>query len=360
MTLDTIMPPQETNGIQGTAFSMREWFDAWLKAFGGKRAGIWKMNMTDFQEEHGIPYRVEDLRIGIVTVKIATGASNDHTPRFDILGVISQSGRVFTSMMAELNVSMLRFDFLSEQTNLLKIFRKDPLGLNYHIEFCEDSPYVNCNLSWDTYWAGLGETRNLWSRKERKLLKEYDVLFECHMNWQDVMPRLDKIYEVEASGWKGREGTAIKQSANTLEFYNTCVRHWAETNMLRLFTLSLNGVIVAFQINVLYNGVLTQLKVGYDEGYAKQSPGQVLQLQLLRWAFEQSDVCVYDMLGGGGKAEETKRKWATDVEPLYSVYIYRNSLTGWLAWARFSLAPRLKLLLAHRRGKSHVPLARCE
>ena len=337
-----------------TAFATPEWFDAWLVAFGGDRAGIWRA--SDAMNACAIPYRLERLPVGALTVPAALGATNDHTPRYDILGRIAEPGTVFNRMMSDLGVSMLSFDYLSEQSHLLRLFRARPVGLLYHVDFCEDSPYVNCRMSWDDYWIGLGSIRSLWARRERKLINEHGAVFSCLSSWQDVAPLLPRIYDVEASGWKGREGTAIKQRPETLNFYDTCVRHWAESNLLRLFTLSIRDEIAAFQINVLHGGVLTQLKVGYEEKFSKLSPGQVLQLQLLRWAFASPDVLLYDMLGGGGKAKETKRKWATDVEPLFMLHIFRRDALGLLAWARFAQGPRIKAWLTGKTGKTHQPI----
>lgn len=339
-----------------TAFATSEWFDAWIDAFGDGTAGIWKSG--DYERGGcAIPFWRERVSLGPrIGIEAAVSASNDHTPRYDVLGKIEKPVDVCQTMMSGLGVSLLRFDYLSEQSGLLQAFRATRSGLLYKVDFCEDSPFVNCDLDWEVYWNGLGSTRSLWGRRERKLMAEKKAEFRCLTDWRDVEPLLDEIYAVEASGWKGREGTAIKQSPATLSFYNRCVRDWARRGWLRLFILTLEGKIVAFQINVLFKGTLSQLKVGYDERHSKLSPGQVLQLQLLRWAFASPEVRIYDMLGGGGKAGETKRKWATDAEPLYSVFVFRRDLPGLLAWSRLVAAPRIKYLVTGNPGKVHQPI----
>lgn len=347
---------QIRNGEFYTAFSTRDWFEAWIDAFGGSCAGIWRPAQS-VAKDAGIAYRRERIELSpFLYVSAAVSATNDHTPRYDTIGNVYDSGSVLERMMKTLDVSMLRFDYVSDRSHLLSGLRNSGTRLWYGVEFCEDSPYVNCDLDWDSYWDGLGSTRALWARRERKLMSGMEAEFRCFGEWREVEPLLDRIYDVEASGWKGREGTAINQSPETLRFYSRCIRNWAERGWLRLFTLSLGAEIVAFQINVLFRGVLTQLKVGYDERHSKLSPGQVLQLQLLRWAFARPDVRVYDMLGGGGKANETKRKWATDAEPLYSVSVFRRDALGYLARLRFDTAPRLKRWLTGNPGKIHQPV----
>lgn len=339
-----------------TAFATAEWFEAWIDAFGNDTAGIWRPAPGD-GDDCAVAYCREHVRLGpALRIKAAVGATNDHTPRYDILGVPADPTALFERMLRELGVSLLRFDYLSHDSNLLDACRRAPPRLSYTIDFCEDSPYVDCDLDWNDYWAGLGSTRTLWARRERKLMSEEGTTFRCLADWNEVQPLLDRIYDVEASGWKGREGTAIRQSTATLHFYNRCIAQWAREGWLRLFTLSVGEDIVAFQINVLFRGVLFQLKVGYDERYAKLSPGQVLQLQILRWAFARPEVHVYDMLGGGGKAGATKRKWATAAEPLYSLTVFRRDLSGLLARVRLIAAPRVKRFLTGKPGKTHQPV----
>ena len=184
----------------------------------------------------------------MLQIEAAVGASNDHTPRYDVIGSVCDPAAVFHRMMSDLNVSLLSFDYVSEQSELLRTLRMRPKGLLYQIDFCEDSPYVDCALGWDDYWARLGSTRSLWVRRERKLMGQQGAVLRCLTNWQEVDALLTMVYEVEASGWKGREGTAIKQRPETLMFYNRCLRHWAESGVLRLFTLWLREELIAFQI----------------------------------------------------------------------------------------------------------------
>jgi hypothetical protein len=341
-----------------TAFATPEWFDAWLDAFGEGAGGIWRSGEGG-NSGCAIPYVLEQVPVApMLRLKAAISATNDHTPRYDVLGMIPTPNDLFNQMSLDLGVSVLRFDYLSERSNLLQALGSAPSGLLFAIDFCEDSPFVNCDLQWEQYWNSLGSMRTLWARRERKLMSGYGAAFRCLREWGEIEPVLDAIYDVEASGWKGREGTAIKQRPETLRFYNRCLRDWARRGWLRVFLLVVGERIVAFQINVLFDRVLTQLKVGYEESFAKVSPGQVLQLQLLRWAFAQPDVHIYDMLGGGGKAEKTKRKWATDAEPLYSLWIFRRNLQGLLAWIRFVAAPPVKHRLTGRPGKQHSPIQR--
>ncbi len=338
---------QATASRADMPFASGPYFESWLSAFGGPNSGLWR---PDDDGAASIAYAGTCLRIGPFRVAAVQGATNDHTARYDILGNLAQPARVLHGMQRVLRASMLCFDYLAHDSRLLSAVRADDSGLWYQVDYCEDSPYVDCRLPWEQYWTSRGTTRQLWARRERKLMQNLGATFHCLEHWEQIEPLLPAVYDVEASGWKGRESSAVKQSPSTLGFYNRCMRHWAERGWLRLFLLQFAEEIIAFQITVLHEGVLYQLKVGYEERHAKLSPGQVLQLQLLRWAFDNPAIRAYDMLGGGGKAAANKRRWATDAETLYTLRIFRRNVGGLLAWLRFVVAPRLKAAIFPRRS----------
>jgi hypothetical protein len=326
-------------------FATTAYFEAWLDAFGVSAGDLWRA--PDGRGDVVIAYVLDSLSIGPLRISAVQGAANDHTARYDVTGEIGDPARLLPAMLKSLGASVASFSFLATDSRLLSAVRNCG-GLWYYVDFCEDSLFVDCRQRWETFWASRGSTRHLWMRRERALIEQQGAVFRCLQSWDEIETVLPVVYEIEASGWKGREGSAIAQSPRTRRFYDRCIRHWAEKGWMRLFVLELKGEIVAFQIAVQHEGVVYQIKVGYDERHAKSSPGQVLQLQLLRWAFANPEVRAYDMLGGGGKAAGNKRKWATDTEPLFTLWIFRRNGVGLLAWLRFFLAPRIKHRLTGR------------
>jgi CelD/BcsL family acetyltransferase involved in cellulose biosynthesis len=159
------------------------------------------------------------------------------------------------------------------------------------------------------------------------------------LTWDDVSAIFDELLLVEASGWKGRGGTAISQSTATRGFYEGLCKEFATLGNLRVFLYLREDKIAAFHICLLHAGTMTSLKIGYRQEFAKESPGQVLRLWVLQWCFAQTDVRVFDMLG---PSSENKLRWATGVEDLYTIYVFESSLRGWAARARWQFAPGLK------------------
>ncbi|MGE5027574.1 MAG: GNAT family N-acetyltransferase [Betaproteobacteria bacterium] len=316
------------------------WFRLWLEAFGNGSAGIWQ----DQSPGHpGIPYQRVAQRIGPFYLDAASGAANDHTPRYDILGELTDPAPVLTRMMESLDVSLLSFHYLSAGSKLLRAVQEKPGRLLHHLDICESAPYVDCTGNWDEYWASRGKSRTEWGRRERRLMDDQGARLACLSRWDEIAPVFDDILAIEASGWKGQQGSAIAQSPQTRKFYSEAAKSWAGEDRLRLFVLYLQGRPIAFELNALSGGVLNCVKHGYLESCAKMGPGQVLRIQVLRWAFAQPEIALFDMFG---PATEAKLKWATGVEDLYTLRIFRRSPGGLLAWARHVAAPRLKATLA--------------
>jgi len=161
-------------------------------------------------------------------------------------------------------------------------------------------------------------------------------------DWKDIDPLRQTLYDVEASGWKGRQGTAMAQSESVKAFYDRLMYEFSKRGFLRVFVLKVDGEVIAFELTTLYRGVLSSLKVGFRESHADFSPGQILRYRFLPWAFAEPGVLFYDMLGPWS---ETKMWWATGVETLLTVRAFRRSLGGGLCRARFVTGPRLKRYL---------------
>jgi hypothetical protein len=75
------------------------------------------------------------------------------------------------------------------------------------------------------------------------------------------------------------------------------------------------------------------------ESYAKQGVGQVLRTRILRQAFDNPKIEIFDMFGPETPA---KNKWATHSEELFVLRIFKKSPFGILAWFRYHIAPRIK------------------
>ncbi|HKO87463.1 MAG TPA: GNAT family N-acetyltransferase [Burkholderiales bacterium] len=323
-----------TNSRDDFISTSPQWFTAWLKYFGGPAGQLWQD--TQSGDRAAIAIQRERATIGPIPIAIGRAAANSHTPRFDALGKLDDASSV-ERLMRDMNVAMLSFPYLSAQSQLLRAVQAS--ALLHQVEFCEAAPFIDCRGSWDDYWQSRGKSRTEWGRRERRLMEDQKARCAMLTQWDEIEPIFEQILAIEASGWKGQEGSAIVQSPQTLGFYKEMARYWSEAGALRLFVLYIGEQAAAFELNAEYRGVLNCIKHGYDEALAKQGPGQVLRMQVLKWAFAQPQIKTFDMYG---PQTEAKMKWATGVENLHTLRVFRDSLSGRLAHLRYVGLPKLK------------------
>jgi CelD/BcsL family acetyltransferase involved in cellulose biosynthesis len=86
---------------------------------------------------------------------------------------------------------------------------------------------------------------------------------------------------LEASGWKGREGTALIESASTKAFFEDVVSAAHRAGKLDMLRLTLNDKPIAMLVNFLTPPGAFAFKIAFDEDYARFSPGVLLKIENL-------------------------------------------------------------------------------
>jgi hypothetical protein len=147
---------------------------------------------------------------------------------------------------------------------------------------------------------------------------------------------LADFFTIEASGWKGRGGTAIAQRPELVGFYTQVARDAAKRGALALGFLEHKGVRIASHLSLLHGGTHYLLKLGYDESFHEYSPGQQLTSDAIRDACERG-LCEFDFLGPD---MDWKRDWEPALRTHSWLTIFRPSAKGKLVHeARFVLWP---------------------
>jgi CelD/BcsL family acetyltransferase involved in cellulose biosynthesis len=188
-------------------------------------------------------------------------------------------------------------------------------------------------------------------RRARRQLEEQGTLALTHFNSADP-EALEKFYTLEASGWKGAEGTAINCDPRTRQFYDAIAHAAARDGYLSLDFLELNGQPIAGHFGFNLRGRYFLAKAGYDEAFRRHGPGQLLVHEILSQTPERG-LREFDFVG---PATWDESRWASVRRTNYRVFIFRKSLYGGLLHAvRISARDAVRSLLGRRLDES-VPL----
>ena len=121
-------------------------------------------------------------------------------------------------------------------------------------------------------------------RRQRHRLEEHGpVAFAVARKPDEIGPALETFLQLEASGWKGKRGTALIQHAGDATFIRRAVPALAETAQCEVITLRAGTTPVAAGIVLRHQDRAFFFKLGIDERFARYSPGVQLTLDFTRY-----------------------------------------------------------------------------
>jgi hypothetical protein len=187
------------------------------------------------------------------------------------------------------------------------------------------SPYVEVDGEWESFERSLDSKARSDLRRRRRRLEEAGAV---SVEVVDGSERLDELlaegFDLERSGWKAAQGSAIASRPETAGFY-TDVADWAAgRGILRLSFLRCDGRPVAFQFALEDGGVYYFLKGGYDPAYDRFSPARLLVNAMLARAFS-TGLARFDFLGGN---EPWKDEWKPALQPRVILHAFAPGLRG--------------------------------
>ncbi|KRE16255.1 hypothetical protein ASE66_10945 [Bosea sp. Root483D1] len=176
----------------------------------------------------------------------------------------------------------------------------------------------------------LGQGYKKRMQQHRQLEKAGTLTYERQRGADAVAARED-VLALEAAGWKGRGGTALASLPRDGAYIRELVRNFAATDAARIDLLRLDGVPIAGGLLLDLAGQSHFLKIAYDEGKARLSPGRALAIEMLRADFAEGRPFRLDS-GAGDRVDPSAYPWGERQEMASAVI----ALAG-----RSALLPRL-------------------
>lgn len=222
--------------------------------------------------------------------------SFDATPLLDTRHAESAFQTMLTALGNE-GVRLLAFDTVSASAdfealisnacsaNRISVFRRD----------CYSRAALRPAGDADAYLTNeLSKSRR---KKAQRLLQNLgqcgEVRFEQSNDSSDANQWAQAFIDLEASGWKGRAGTAIANRADSLAFFLEMVDRFATRDAIRFGKLTLDGTPIAILANIGSGNHVSAYKTAFDERFADYSPGFLLEMQNIRW-LHQSECTLCD------------------------------------------------------------------
>ncbi len=182
------------------------------------------------------------------------------------------------------------------------------------------------------------ELRSALSKKVRanlrqamnRLRKAYDFEFLAYRNCETLPMAMDSFLELEASGWKSRAGSSVRQNLQVHAFYKSLIEMYPQDpeGSCEISELRVHGKPIASLFCLTMRDIMYTVKIGYDEAFAKVSPG----ILLFNWTIER-----YCDRGGFTHINFlSDTPWAKSWEPAVmftrKCEIYADSMSGTVVW----------------------------
>ena len=204
------------------------------------------------------------------------------------------------------------------------------------------SPWIELNPSWIEPEKKLSANWRSSLRRGRRRAEEMGpVRFEVINPRPSELPTmLAELFRVEAASWKGKNGSALLNDSHRRQFYEQYAVTACEKGILRISFMRIGDRIIATQLAAESRAGFWLLKVGYDETYAKCSPGNLLLVETLKYSVQRG-LKSYEFLGC---AEPWTEVWTRQIRPCVTVAAYPNNCRGGaaflcdavkFAWERF-------------------------
>lgn len=128
-----------------------------------------------------------------------------------------------------------------------------------------------------------GKRRKEMKRLLRRLEDEGPVSLET-IEGDRLQSHFEQFLALEASGWKGRENTALASKSQTAGFSRDTVAAMGSAGHVRIDELRVGEKLIASLVSFVDGGHVFAWKIAFDEAYARYSPGA----QLVLFTFQQN------------------------------------------------------------------------
>jgi hypothetical protein len=177
----------------------------------------------------------------------------------------------------------------------------------------------------EDYWESRGRYFVDDLRRQTRRLEERGIQMEF-VSERDpgrVAEYIRDYARLEATGWKGREGTSVTADNQQGLFYRDVMENFCRRNEGVIYRLLFNGKVVASDLCLERQGMTIVLKIAYDESIKGISAGKFIHREILKEIFSAGKTKSFEWYG---RIHEWQEKLGSVPRTMFHLNIYRNEL----------------------------------
>jgi CelD/BcsL family acetyltransferase involved in cellulose biosynthesis len=199
--------------------------------------------------------------------------------------------------------------------------------------FCKSSSVVDRDSaesfipvqgSADEYFASLSKNfhRN-YCRIGRRIEEHPDVRFRFETG--NAETNAEQFMDIEHQGWKAQRKTSIRSDESYVQFFRLLTQRMEEQGWLRWAFLDIDGEPAAGQFMVQSGPTLYVVKIGYNEKFAKLSPGAALFGHVIENAYKSGGVTELNFMSG----YPWMKDWNVQTRELVNIAFFPKRADRW-------------------------------
>jgi hypothetical protein len=264
----------------------------------------------------------EPVAMAIIS-RVKFGVWSTFQPAQAPLGLwLSATGHSLEDLLTSLSAC------LSVTTILFGINQQDPYFSDRptddsHITTIDyiQTAHIDINQTFDEYWSARGKNlRHNLKRQRNRLEREgTQIRLEVLTQPEDMLIAIRHYGELESSGWKSKEGSAIHVDNVQGRFYIDALSAFAATGQCRVYRYYYDDKLVATDLCVLGNGIIIILKTTYDETIETSSPAMLMRQEVFQQLFDDQTLRRIEFYG---RVMDWHTKWSDNFRIMYHINFY--------------------------------------
>jgi GNAT acetyltransferase-like protein len=127
-------------------------------------------------------------------------------------------------------------------------------------------------------------------RRTKRLAESGNLEFTSLESDEDIDRWLEDFIQLELKGWKGKLGGALGSNEANRAYFQATAKEAFRRGRLNMIALELDGKPVAQKCNFLAADGSFAFKIAYDEGFARSSPGFLLEVENIRRLHDRPEI----------------------------------------------------------------------
>lgn len=204
-----------------------------------------------------------------------------------------------------------------------------------------NSSYMKCDA--DTNHLNINLPKKF-HRNIRRLKKRALTIGKVIYFYEKERDRLNDAFEIflklEASGWKGQTGTgsAIILNDQVKNFYFSLIDQFSKDSRCQINLIKIGESYAAGQFCLIANGVLSILKIGFNEKFKDIAPSNLLLFDLLQKCQLDPEINTVSLTTGPLWA----KRWHPENLDVYNLFMFNKTIKGIILYFLLFCKERLK------------------